>query len=213
MDGTSVPDRMNDGETPTCGTPDRTCPLDQPYEGAPCEGELSCPYPDGGSDETWTFECVSGQWDGSVTCPMIPGASCPVPPLAEPCRDPFGGTVPDVMVELGPADEARPFEVGERVPILWGGQGSPMITYRMTVTGADELECVKIETTLSIPGETSAPTPMPVKLRCGNTLTLFSIIPFSLIEPRLLDVTLDVQVTGIGSAQAAVKIMGGSVPR
>jgi hypothetical protein len=183
---------------------------DPPYEGAPCEGSLRCEYPDEFSEETWTFECRDGAWDGSVTCEHVAiGGTCPVPPFAEVCRDLFSGTVAGATIALGPPDEARSFSVGEMVPIVWGGQGSPMITFRLNVTGGDELECVNVRTTVSLSGETGVMTTWPVKIRCGRSLSLFRILPLDLGEARDLDVILEAEVTGVGTTTARLKVRGG----
>jgi hypothetical protein len=192
----------SDGATPVaCGEPDRSCPTDSPYPGAPCEGDLMCEY------DSFLYECLGTSWS-AIGCP---GCS---PPLVDGCRDPFAGSLSGATVEIGTGgfEPFRPLRDGDRAGIVLGGQGLPMIEFRMRIDHAEPPDCVSMNAMLTYEGMT-VPSMTPVRVRCGQTLGTFIILPECPFEPRLYDVTLSVDVPGVGSVTRNLQIMGGMCPR
>lgn len=191
-----------------CDRKDTACPADKPYADAPCEGALACNYPSG--TELWTFECTDGRWQGTCVA-GAPGACAPI--LAEHCEGPFTGTVTGAVVELGPAaagEAFRPFTAGEAVPVVWGGQGLPMLAFSVRVIAGGSPECVTMEITVRKPGEVGNTELRDIALRCGESLTVYAIVPFDVCEPVLIDTELVIDVGGVGDVTAPVKVQGGS---
>lgn len=196
----------------SCGEPDVVCPNALPFPGAPCATTDTCTYPVGDGVNQWTYTCQSGHWDGNATCQGPLGGGCPIPPLAESCDEPFAGTAGGA-VELGAADPTQPFTPiaqGDELPLVWGGQGSPMVAFRLRATSVGA-SCIRADTTLSIGDKSGAPSARAVVLHCGETLRVFEIFPVELLtcaEPMqsLVDLTLRVDVKGVGSVTRTVKV-------
>ncbi len=81
-----------------------------------------------------------------------------------------------------------------------------MVPYRVRVTGVDA-SCIQIDTTLILESKSSAATPNAIRLRCGESLSVYDIVPIDLLDcganfdaPVNLDIQVDVQ--GVGSATA-----------
>jgi len=193
-----------------CNEPDRVCPAEQPLPGAPCEGDLACTYPADLNPDPWMYSCLDGAWDADILCP--PGG-CPAPPLAERCGAPFAGTAPGALVEIGPDSTTapfRPFAEDEAAELVWGGQGSAMLLFRLRITGADALSCIDVTTRLSSDADPPAEVRSFVTVRCGHTLGIYTIVPWDVAcDMRLFHATIDVEVGGVGSATATVSFMGG----
>jgi len=139
-----------------------------------------------------------------------------VPPLFEECAPSFAGTLAGATVEIGPPSETdpfRPFAADELVDVVWGGQGSPMLAFRLRIAGAEAPGCVLTATTLSEPStmEMGATDRGRVALHCGETLATFAIVPFAGVDcdARIFDVHLEVVVDGVGTGTADVTFMGG----
>lgn len=189
-----------------CAEPDTECPATQPVPSGPCEGTLSCDYLDANGVDTWTYDCRGGAWTADVECNLDGG--CPVPPLAELCLDPFGGTLEGATVQVGPpsvAEPFRPFVEGDEVPLVVGAQGGSMITFRLAVQGADAPECVGVTLTVTADGVAAEPQTSRVTLHCGVSLPVFAILPSEYCEPATIPVELDVEIGGIGSTHATIQ--------
>ena len=194
-----------------CATTDTACPEAPPHSGQLCEGALSCEYLDENQIDLWTYSCVGGHWHGEVECRALGG--CAAPPLSETCKPHFEGTVDGASVEVGPQEIGqpfRPFEAGEQVELIWGPQGSPMLEYRLRLNGANELECVALRSSLTLAGETVELANLRVRVRCGETLRVFAIVPFDVgCVEEMFDLDLNLSLDGVGTTSARLKFMGG----
>ncbi len=189
-----------------CTVPDTACPEDQPIAGQACDTAETCTYPDPGGMYTWTLRCTSGAWEGTSDCVPPPGGACPVGPLAESCRPAFTGTLTGATVEIGPPGGAfRPFLADERVGLIIGGQGAPMVSYRFRVTGEGLPSCVTASSTLSIDGMATPPASQRVALHCGETSAVFQIVAQTCDAPAEHVLGIRVQVAGIGTGTATVR--------
>jgi len=193
------------GEDTSCDAPDRTCPDAMPYPGGPCEGSLACDYFDGALD--WAFQCLNGKWVGAADCEQIVGG-CPVQPPTEACDGPFQGQLEGVEIVVGPAEGAfRPFENAEAVEIVWGGQGSAMIFFRVQMVGDDVPPCAIVTTTIS-----GAPIPTEsfkrvTRFRCGESLPSYVMVPFGDCTPmEPVETTVTIDIEGIGSAEVVISV-------
>jgi hypothetical protein len=197
-----------DGAHATCLIePDRECPEMSPFPGAPCDGDLSCVYPAPIVEEV-TYTCTDGAWEpdcGPENCLM---------PFSERCDPAFDGELYDATVEIGPSNTAtfRPFEPRELLPVYWGPQGLPMIAFRVRVGGVEAPGCVHLHTVLAA---THSPESLAfqarVGLRCGESLSVFSIAAVDGLdcEDRDFDLDLRVTVQGLGTTEAPVRLRGG----
>lgn len=203
---------VGDAGAEMCTIPDTTCPADMPLAGAACDTAESCMYPDPNGTVMWTYRCAAHAWVGTNDCDptmVPPGGSCPVGPLAESCRPPFAGMLSGATIEIGDPGTGtfRPFTTGERVSLVTGGQGSPMVGYRIRVTGAGVPRCVGMTTTVMI--DSSAPTSEErnVALHCGTTLPVFQIVPDPCdMATHALDIEAD--IAGIGTTHVTVEYVG-----
>jgi hypothetical protein len=201
------------GSGGACGAPDVACPAEAPYPGSPCSLAESCQYPTGDGFNTWTYACESGRWFGEATCEGAIGGGCPIPPLAESCNAPFDGKAAGATIELGDGDPTKPFTPladGAALPLVWGGQGSPMVPYRLRVSGVPS-SCVRIETVLRMGSTPSAPTPNAIALHCGESLGVYSIFPIELVscEPPMaetVELEIEVSVQGAGTVKKTVTV-------
>lgn len=207
----NVPNEPSVIET-DCGSVDTSCPSVRPFVGSPCQGNLQCSYVEEGGFTTWQASCINGAWTASATCEEEPlGGTCGgVPPPAEACTAPFSGTL-DASVEIGPATEDlfRAFYDGEPVAIEWGGQGSAMVFYRLKLAGPELPTCVGLTITLESPMFTEPlPQEATVVLRCGQSLSMYSVIPSgdcTSSEP-MFEATLRVLVDGVGEVAQPVQL-------
>jgi hypothetical protein len=185
--------------------PDTACPAAPPFSGAPCRGALSCTYttPEGPGQ----FDCEGDRWNGGIMC-----LGCP-PQLVEECRTPFTGSAP-ASVQMGPAEGAfRPFDPGERVPVIWGGQGLPMVSFRLRVGGETPPSCARVVARTSLDGGTAAVADRAIVTRCGETLTILQIVPGDPCLMRDYSLQVVVDVVGVGTTSADLVITGGMCPR
>lgn len=201
------------GSGGACAQADVACPAKPPYPGSSCDLAETCQYPVGDGMNTWTYACDAGRWSGQATCEGAIGGGCPIPPLAEVCDAPFAGKVSGAKIELGLADPSQPFAPvaeGTELPLTWGGQGSPMVAYRVRVSGVDA-SCVRLDTTLSAAGKPGAPTPNAIALHCGESLGVYSIFPMDSVscdQPmnQYVDLEIKLDIQGVGSVTKVVKV-------
>ena len=196
----------------SCAVPQTACPDTHPHPGQACEGELSCEYIDENEIDIWTYTCSGTYWTAQVECRADGG--CAAPPLSETCKPHFEGTVEGASLQVGPqalGEPFRPFGDGEQVELIWGPQGSPMLEFRLHLDGADELECVALRSSLTLGGETVELASMRVRVRCGETLRVYAIVPFDVAcDEIMFDLELNVSVDGVGPASAKLRFMGGA---
>lgn len=197
------------GEGPaSCDAPMDRCPTDMPFSGGPCTPGLSCDYPDPGGI-SWSFTCPSGAWQGTNSCDEELLGCSPTPPQAETCPSPFSGEM-SAELQIGPADSSaafRPFEEGETPEIQWGGQGSAMIFYRIQLDGEDLPDCVQIDSTLTPVGLYEESLVSNVRLRCGESLSLYIIVPYGTCEEtEPIDSVLRVAIEGIGQTEVTLSV-------
>lgn len=213
-----VPARDGSGDAgpEPCRVPVTECPAEVPYAGAPCVDGLTCSYPQADElDTVHAATCADGLWGIDTTCMEVVGGSCQVPPLAEGCLGPFAGAIAGATVAVGPAtaptEAFRSFEADELIELVWGGQGSPMLAFRIQATGADEVACGMVRATVAIDGKAEVDASQPVVFRCGQTLGVFVIVPTSPIdcEDRVFTLEVGVEIPGVGSTTATVKVQGG----
>lgn len=195
-----------------CFVPDTACPAERPFVGAACDLSESCTFQDQNLVDTWTYTCVNGRWDGQATCEPTFGGGCPVPPLVESCTDPFSGTTSGATVEVGPATLGtfRPFAENEEAALTWGGQGSPMISFRLRVKGANNVACTRVDTTTTMNG-LPASHASAIKLHCGESLTVFTILDVP-CDGGTHPFDLAVKLQGIGETTAKLKITDPACP-
>lgn len=198
-------------EEPTsCDAPDQSCPAEMPFPGAPCAGALACDYDD--PVQPWRWECVEGRWSGTPDCSEIVGGACGVPDPAEACQGAFSGSLEGASVSVGPSELGkafRAFESGEPAEIVWGPQGGAMIFYRVQIDGADVPSCVAVATTVTAAGISPQTVERPVRLRCGETLAMYEILPEGTCESNaLVETILRVEVTGIGVVEVPLMVPG-----
>lgn len=195
-----------------CGEVDVACPAMRPFAGSPCEGDLQCTYVEDNGFTTWTSTCLSGAWTSSASCGEEPiGGTCGgTPPTAEACSNPFGGTL-EASVEIGPASEEifRPFFDGEEVSIEWGGQGSPMVFYRLKLGGPELPTCVGLTVSVESPLFFEPfPYTDSVVLRCGQSLSMYTIVPYGecTTTEGTFDATVRVTVAGVGEVVRVLRV-------
>lgn len=205
----SVADGGADAGPEVCTIPDTTCPVDLPLAGAACDTAEACTYPDPGGTWMWTYHCADLAWAGTSDCVPAPGGSCPVGPLAESCRAPFAGTLSGATIEIGGPGTGpfHPLLPGELVTLITGGQGAPMLGFRVRVSGASVPICVSATISLTIDGRPPSTEERSLTLHCGTTLPAFQIVA----DPcdgamHTLDVHVD--VAGIGTTHVAVEYLG-----
>jgi len=189
----------------TCDAPQTACPPTLPFDGAPCDLDTNCEY-DPQEGEHWTYACVDGAWVGAVEC-MLAGGGC-VPPLVETCETPVRDHGAGV-VEIGPVGDGpfRPFMDGEEADVTVGGQGSPMIEFRVR-TVDDAPACTEMVTTLRTSITDDVIGRARLRTRCGESLGVFTIMPVVIDCPPhpMTDFELEVELTGIGSTTASLTV-------
>jgi hypothetical protein len=195
------------GEPVDCDAPETSCPASMPFPGGPCEGSLSCDY----TEDTveWAWSCDAGRWDGAPNCDELLGG-CPISPAAEACADPFSGSMSGAVVEVGPVEAGtafRAFTEGEEPNIQWGGQGSAMVFYRVAIDGDEVPSCVDVDASLTPVGLSAESISTAVRLRCGESLRLYLVVPFGTCEEtENIDTVLRVAVDGIGETEVTLSI-------
>ncbi len=196
---------------PGCNTPDVVCPEEHPHPGGLCEGDLACEYVE--DPNTWHYTCSRGAWDADVDCQTEGGCS---PPLTENCADPFAGELEGARIRIGPADMAepfRPFTADDELDLIWGSQGSPMIAFRIDLEGAPAPPgCVLARFVLLSEAEGSSEATVDrIRLRCGQSLPTYAIVPFGgdlacATEAGEIPIRIEVVIEGIGEATVDVVV-------
>lgn len=183
-----------------CGSVDTSCPTDPPHPGAPCSVSSTCSY------AVLEYSCSGGVWVDQ--CNAGGGGSC-IPPFTEHCNAPFTGNLSGASVEIGPANLGAftPLSDGDSTEIIWGGQGAPMIGYRLRVTG-DAPACVSATVTPSFAGFTAPADQWNVTLRCGESLTMYTILPLEEAgcPSGVQELAFEVNVAGVGQRTLALKV-------
>lgn len=198
-----------DGGPPVaCGTPDTVCPPEVPFTSAPCEGTLDCDYMG-----TYQASCVDGGWSVVPLCDGPPGTSC-VAPLVEDCDVPFAGALTGATVTIGPPGEQRAFADDELVMVEHGAQGLSMIEWALHVEGVEvPPDCVRARVSFVYEGAPSPVVAQPTTLHCGDAYPTFNVLPDRPCEARIYALEMTVDVDGVGSAHARLRLMGGLCPR
>lgn len=200
----------SDGAAPVaCGEPDRVCPAELPFTGAPCEGTLDCTYP------SYAAHCATGgAWTVEALCDGAPiGGGC-VAPLVESCDVPFGGTLSGATVTIGPAGTERAFADGELLNVEHGAQGLSMIRWALHVDGVETPpDCVRAHVSFTYEGTPSPEVAQPMALHCGDTYGTLNVLPDRPCEEREYALVMQVDVDGVGSATASLRLMGALCPR
>ncbi|HMR07332.1 MAG TPA: hypothetical protein PKA88_16235 [Polyangiaceae bacterium] len=200
------------GGSASCFVPDVSCPAERPFVGGACDTADVCQFEDPNKVDTWTYQCQAGAWVGEATCAPLLGGGCPVAPLVEKCTDPFDGQKSGAGLKIGPATPGafREFQDGEEAPLTWGGQGSPMIGFRILATGADDVSCARVDTTASVNGLPGSHA-SAIKLHCGESLTVLTIVDAP-CDPGVHSIELKVVVQGVGTATANLKLTDPACP-
>ncbi|MBI3203397.1 MAG: hypothetical protein HYZ29_17800 [Myxococcales bacterium] len=189
------------GQDAGCGTPDTECPKAMPFPGAPCAlpaGKM-CSYP------ISMYQCSSGKWQ------QLCAGGC-APPMSESCSDPFAGTLAGGTLEVGHVDGSafKGYVDGEPIDVVWGGQGTAMLAYRIRIGATANVPgCVLTETTLTVGTQSTLPSKLPVKLRCAESLAVYAIAPveFFACDPnKKVPITLKVVVPGVGEKSFALTV-------
>ena len=192
------------GQDGGCGTPDTDCPKTMPFPGAPCAlpaGKM-CNYP------ISMYQCGSGKWQ------QLCAGGC-APPMSEACSDPFTGSLSGATLEVGHVAGAtlKSYVDGEPIDVVWGGQGTAMLAYRVRIgAAANAPSCVLTETTLTVGAQATLPSKLPVKLRCEESLAVYAIAPiefFACAPGKKVPITLKVVVPGVGEKSFALTVDAG----
>jgi len=199
-----------------CNAPMTSCPENQQglFVGGPCEGdELLCSYEIAAEMEYWHFTCVDGRWAMQPECLSI-GGVCGIPAPSEACLGPYDGAALSAGFDIGTAnlqDAFSPFAPGQEVPLVWGGQGSPMLEFRLEVDDLEAPECLSYQMTAELSAGTSAEASGTVRMRCGKSLTMYIILPLEIIDcdPSLFDLKLTLTIPGLGERVYDLTFQGG----
>lgn len=183
-----------------CDVPDRVCPAYAPAPGAPCDGDLACPY--GREVSAIRAICDAGSW--RIECV---DAGCH-PPIVEQCDAPFTTAIPGATLTLGPPSENRPYADGELVTEVIGPQGLAMIPYALRIGGTDLFpECIEHQADVTITSSGSEQTfPFDVRtmhLYCGASRAAYWNPPLRCGDATA---TITVHVTGLGDAHARITV-------
>jgi hypothetical protein len=116
----------------------------------------------------------------------------------------------DGVLEVGPVEMGqpfRPYEQGESPEIVWGGQGSAMVFYRIAVDGQELPGCVEVDASLTPVGLSPESLKGNVRLRCGESLRLYLIVPYGTCEEtEPVDTVLHVEVAGVGTTEVTLQV-------
>ncbi|MCK6537658.1 MAG: hypothetical protein L6Q84_32195 [Polyangiaceae bacterium] len=172
------------------------CPSSPPYEGSPCDLPGTCSYP----PHPYEYSCPAGRW--AATCMANADGQTCVPPFGESCASPSSTPLSDAIIEIGAGDSATafaPLADGAKVDVIWGGQGSPMVAFRVRVTGSGVGDCALVAHKLALGPYQGAEYKTAVRLHCGESLVVYDILPIDQACPNPpvpSDVTLTVKVFG-----------------
>jgi hypothetical protein len=201
----------------TCDLVDAVCPGARPLAGTPCIPGLSCVYEATRADPAiFTLTCPDGQWVEDLDCEAAGvGGACGLPVFTEFCESTVLGGFGALTLEVGPDlpdEDFRPFREGETVAEVVGGQGAPMVPFRVRLSGGDPMAaptCVELGTQLHERGTPEAPPALQnLRIRCGTSMRAFIVDSMALCEDRLFDVELSVSLTGGPSTTVHLTIQG-----
>jgi len=207
----SGPDASLSSPTAPCVVTDTACLDELPHPGSPCEGNLDCVFTEASGD-AWQYACRGGIWQ--ITDRICDDDMCPrTPPLVQYCRDEFTGTIENGSIAIGPLTGEGGFERFEDqdfIDITYGSQGSPMLGFRVQLTGAENVECARISINATIPGDSPADAIQRVQMHCGLSLGVYLVLPWSIeCEERVFPLQLHVDVAGVGVTTLNLQFMGG----
>jgi hypothetical protein len=201
-----------------CDPVDVACPTMRPLYGTPCAEGLSCVYePTRADPARFTLTCPDGRWAEMMDCSNAgEGGVCGLPVFGEACDAPATSGLPPGHLELGPEFVDAPFrafDAAEQVVEVTGGQGSPMLPFRVRYVPDDPAvtppTCVEIGIQLSVAGEAPPPpATQTLRLRCGTSLRAYVIDALPLADDRLTTLDLTVGVTGGPSTTSLVQVQG-----
>lgn len=184
------------GGQPGCWDVASECPGTPPYTGAHCDVSDTCSYP----ASPYEFSCIAGRW--GANCVGAGGGSSCVPPLGESCAEPSSTPIAGAALEIAngdPASDFVPLADGAPIDVIWGGQGLPMVSFRVRVSGQGAPDCALLSHKLSIGGHAGAEYKLPLRLHCGESLIVYSILPLDQAcanPPVSNEVTLELGALG-----------------
>jgi len=183
------------------------------YPDGPCAGELTCSYDIYEGLEVWYFTCTDGRLVMTYDCIGIGGA-CGITPPAEACLDPYDAGATGDGVQIGPptlTEAFAPFEDGQMIPVAWGGQGSPMVEFRLALDTIETIDCISYQLTAETSAGTNAQTAGTVRLRCGDSLAMYLVLPTEVIDcdEGVFDLHLELTVEGFGTTTYDLTFQGG----
>ena len=118
-------------------------------------------------------------------------------------------------VEIGPVDPSepfRPFDDGAITPLVWGAQGSPMVSFRVRVTGVDAPACVGMTVEVDLGEGGLDPVSDRLALHCGASVAAYTIVERTdelCSSNGPLDTRLHVDLAGLGEASAHLLVPPG----
>ena len=87
-----------------------------------------------------------------------------------------------------------------------------MVQYRIQVSGVDAPDCIRAITTIDAAVIEPVSEPRTLRLRCGVTLGVFSVVPSSTTtcpDPDTpVETTITVDIAGVGTGTATVSLPG-----
>ncbi|MSP74341.1 MAG: hypothetical protein EXR76_19600 [Myxococcales bacterium] len=194
------------GPAPECSAVLEACPDEAtpPQPGQRCAPALSCDYTRPDTGNLWHFTCGDGVVVFEEECPdPAPGGSCGVPPLAQYCERPDLQPTPQAVVDFGPAGgrSFRPFADGDSVTAQVGGQGTPMLAWRLSIVGTDDVGCVAYTTRVRLAsGGPALESSGQVQLHCGGSATIYTVLDPAVCSGALL--SIEVGIEGKGEARS-----------
>src|SRR5690606_21369729 len=91
---------------------------------------------------------------------------------------------------------------------VWGPQGGAMIFYRVRLDGEELPSCVSITTMVTPVGISPSQTTRPVRLRCGESLSMYEVLPAGdCTSTAPVETTLRVEIAG-RSAEVTLIVPG-----
>ncbi len=192
---------------PECSAVLEACPDEAtpPQPGQRCAPALSCDYTRSDSGNLWHFTCGDGVvvFNEECTGSPSPGSSCGVPPLAQYCERPDLQPTPQAVVDFGPAGGTsfRPFADGESVTAEVGGQGSPMLAWRLSIVGTDDVGCVAYTSRVRLAsGDPATESSGQVQLHCGGSATIYTVLDPAVCSGALI--SMEVSIEGKGEVRS-----------
>ena len=99
----------------------------------------------------------------------------------------------------------------QEVNLSWGGQGSPMLEFRLKIDDLEAPECLTYTLSATLSVGTEAEASGTVKTRCGESLLMYMIFPLETIDcdPSTFGVQLEVNIIGFGKKSYDLTFQGG----